>query len=115
MPADFDPHPTPVTAKVQAVEKLSAGEGGACAIHKDGGVTCWGSNVEGELGIGRQSPTEPPTKVPGLSQITDLCFASLHSCAKNQAGDMYCWGGNASGQLGDGTKERRLSPTKVAW
>jgi alpha-tubulin suppressor-like RCC1 family protein len=86
-----------------------------CAIVDEGALRCWGSNTDGELGRGVQSPTELPAPVVGISGVEDVALGADHACARTAGGDTYCWGSNANGQLGDGTKERRLKPTRVAW
>ena len=93
--------------------KMAAGESSVCAIHADGSVSCWGGNVDGELGIGRVSNDERPTKIAGLHDVDQLCIGSGHSCALTKSHEMYCWGTNTAGQLGDGTRELRLTPTRV--
>lgn len=113
---DFSAHPKPVTvAGVKGAVKLFAGETANCALLADGGVTCWGSNNEGELGLGKQSTDERPQAMVGLSGVEHVCFASAHACALTSEHRLYCWGSNNFGQLGDGTKERRTSPTAVVW
>ncbi len=113
---DMDSHATAVDVPgLGSVKKLSAGETQTCALDASGGVTCWGNNSEGELGIGKTSSDERPTKVSGLSNVVELCLASIHGCARTSGNDVLCWGTNTSGQLGDGTKEPRYAPTRVAW
>lgn len=113
---DFTPHPKPTLVPgVKGAIKLFAGETANCALLGDGGLKCWGSNNEGELGLGKQSSDERPQAVGGVSGIEHVCFASAHACALTQDHKLYCWGSNNFGQIGDGTKERRTSPTAVAW
>jgi alpha-tubulin suppressor-like RCC1 family protein len=81
----------------------------------EGSLKCWGSNNEGELGLGKQSTDERPTAVSGLSGVDHICFASAHACALTHDHKLYCWGSNNFGQIGDGTKERRTTPTPVIW
>lgn len=113
---DMDSHATAVDVPgLGSVKKLSAGETQTCALDANGSVTCWGNNSEGELGIGKTSSDERPTKMTGLSNVVEVCLASIHGCARTAGSDVYCWGTNTSGQLGDGTKEPRYAPTRVAW
>jgi alpha-tubulin suppressor-like RCC1 family protein len=113
---DFTPHPKPAAVPgVKGATKLFAGETANCALLGDGTLKCWGSNNEGELGLGKQSTDERPTAVTGLSGVEHICFASAHACALTQEHKLYCWGSNNFGQIGDGTKERRTTPTAVAW
>jgi alpha-tubulin suppressor-like RCC1 family protein len=113
--SDVAPHKKPaVVAGLANVTKLVAGDASTCAILGDGSVRCWGSNGEGELGLGKRSPDERPAKVPALSDVEEICLASAHGCALTKSG-LSCWGANGFGQLGDGTKDRRPTPTPVVW
>jgi len=116
MKSDTEPHKKPVNvANVANVVKLTAGEASTCAVLADSSVRCWGSNGEGELGLGSRTPDERPAKVAALQNIEDICLASAHGCALTKQNKLLCWGANAFGQLGDGTKERRSTPTAVSW
>jgi alpha-tubulin suppressor-like RCC1 family protein len=104
---------------------LCAGKSFTCAdvVFDDGaGVTCWGNNEQGQLGLGvlpsQSSPrafnaaTSLVTKksdlgqrdlslVPflGLDHVT--CGADF-ACALDREGAAWCWGANDVGQLGIG-------------
>jgi len=106
--------PEPVPG-VRDAEWLAVGEASVCAILAGGAVTCWGANSSGELGLGKTSATEPPTRASALTSVKDMCFGSGHACVQTNDDEMLCWGANASGQLGDGTKEGRLTPVRVAF
>lgn len=113
---DIDPHKQLVTVPgVGGVARLVAGEASTCALLADGAVRCWGSNGEGELGLGTRSSDERPASVTALTAVEDVCLASAHGCALTKQSKLLCWGSNAFGQIGDGTKERRPAPTPVAW
>jgi alpha-tubulin suppressor-like RCC1 family protein len=99
---------------ISGAAAVAAGEGQACAVLKGGGVTCWGANEEGELGIGTRTTSElPQPGVKGLTSVRDVCIGSEHACARTETGDVFCWGANHSGQIGDGTRERSLVPKRV--
>lgn len=113
---DADAHKKPVEAPgIKGATKLVAGESSTCAVLADGTAKCWGSNGEGELGLGKRSSDERPTQVSALTDIADICLATTHGCALSKKNQIMCWGGNAYGQLGDGSKERKLTPTSVTW
>jgi alpha-tubulin suppressor-like RCC1 family protein len=95
--------------------KLFAGESAMCALLADGSARCWGSNGEGELGLGKKSSDERPSKVASVPDIAGMCLATSHGCALTKNKAILCWGANAAGQLGDGTNEKKLEPTRVSW
>jgi hypothetical protein len=114
--ADMQPHKKPALVPgVANAMKLVAGDASTCALLGDRTVRCWGSNGEGELGLGKRSPAERPAPVAALADADKICLASSHGCALTRGGKLLCWGANALGQLGDGTLERRTSPTPVVW
>ncbi len=113
---DMEPHKKPVTVPgLGNVARIAAGEASTCALLADGSVKCWGSNGQGELGLGTRSSDERPARVTALSDVEQICLASAHGCALTKQNKLLCWGSNAFGQLGDGTKERRSAPTPVFW
>ncbi|HVH41671.1 MAG TPA: hypothetical protein VM925_04990 [Labilithrix sp.] len=114
--SDMEAHKKLVTVPgITGVVRLAAGEASTCALLGDGSVRCWGSNGEGELGLGTRSSDERPARVTALSDVDQICLASAHGCALTKQSKLLCWGSNAFGQLGDGTKERRPAPTPVVW
>ncbi len=58
--------PVPVSGLTEA-KALAAHESWAMALRKSGGVMSWGSDYEGELGLGGGSGTDVPTSIGGLS------------------------------------------------
>ncbi len=62
-----------------------------CAL-VNGGVQCWGSNLNGRLGDGTTVERQIPVQVQGLtSGVTDIAAGSTHSCAVVNGG-VQCWG-----------------------
>ena len=84
---------------------ISAGYDHTCALLSDGGVRCWGSNNNGQLGDGTSTDrTSPPSSDINLgSGYTAIGISSGggHTCAMLDDGDMKCWGASGSGQLGN--------------
>lgn len=115
---DTELHKTPITVPgVSGAVKLVAGEAAMCALLADGSARCWGANGEGELGLGKKSSDERPSKVGSIPDISGMCLATAHGCALTKSRSILCWGGNAHGQLGAGTigKQTKLEPAPVTW
>jgi alpha-tubulin suppressor-like RCC1 family protein len=94
--------------------KVQAGDGFACSLGSEGGVTCWGNNADGQLGDGTTTNRLTPVAVSGLSSgVESIATGSSHACAVTKLGAVKCWGSNALGQLGDGTTTSRSTPVTV--
>jgi alpha-tubulin suppressor-like RCC1 family protein len=90
----------------------AAGYEHACAI-RSASLACWGTNAEGELGIGSDTISARPTSVPFFGEkVKYVDSQRYHTCAiKDDA--LFCWGRNDTGQIGDGSHLRKRSPTPV--
>ena len=101
------------------VVDVSVDNGNTCALHLDGGVSCWGDNEAGEVGDGTTTERRQPQRVEGISDAVAVSLSwglqdrTAHACALRADGSALCWGGNEGGQLGDGTNQNRLVPTPV--
>ncbi|AKU95690.1 hypothetical protein AKJ09_02354 [Labilithrix luteola] len=77
-----------------------------CALISDGTVQCWGMEAVGELGRGTtdEGPDGTtsflPSRVVGVSNVTQISARGSTSCARRSNGDVMCWGSNGQGQLG---------------
>jgi alpha-tubulin suppressor-like RCC1 family protein len=74
------------------------------------GVMAWGSNSDGELGIGnlqrKNAPVtlrEPPAPVFGAVDVSAVSAGGVFSLALLENGTVESWGDNTYGELGDGT------------
>ena len=95
--------------------QLALGKGHTCAIDAGGGLRCWGSNSNGQLGDGTTTDRHVPTPVVGLSSgVLAVATGAFHTCALLQSGALKCWGANDKGQLGDGTQTERHTPVQVS-
>jgi alpha-tubulin suppressor-like RCC1 family protein len=115
--------PTPVAAIILGapgalgatapIATLAAGVGHTCLL-AGGQVSCWGTNLLGELGDGNNLSVRPSAGlVPVLAAVSDLAAAGHHTCARLDDGTAWCWGANQSGQLGDGTTTNIGVPVPV--
>ena len=96
------------------ITAISAGSGHSLALRNDGTVWAWGSNFNGQLGIGVAGGYRSiPVQVQGLGNIIAISAGTGHSLALRNDGTVWAWGGNRYGQLGDSTRVNRHSPVKV--
>lgn len=101
---------------VPAFSQVTAGDAHTCALTENSVAWCWGRNVDGQLGVGRSSPTARPDTVRSSSgTFRQLSAGGSHTCGIDPNGVAWCWGRNAEGQLGTGAvSTRSLVPVRVA-
>ncbi len=107
--------PVDVTNLTNGAVAVAAGIDQSCAQTDQGGMRCWGYNVDGRLGDGTQTEHRTPVDVSGLSSgvVTAITTGFNHSCALTNTAQQ-CWGSNSDGQVGDGTTgTQRLTPVSV--
>lgn len=86
---------------------VAAGAASSCALDTQGAAWCWGDNLVGQLGDGREVSIPRPNPIAGditFSQIS-MTKQSWHgtvddparsiACGTSTAGVVYCWGGGA--------------------
>lgn len=85
----------PVVVGVNDAERVRVGRNHACALLRDGTVSCFGSRSGGALGAipdgGSYDPV-PPTIVAGIPRAVDVAAGGQMSCAIAQDGSVTCWG-----------------------
>lgn len=82
----------------------------ACALHRNGRVSCWGASKYYER---ENLEAWDPVLVPGIDDAVDISIGSEHSCVLRRAGEVLCWGDNRYGQLGDRTKTFSRRPVRA--
>lgn len=104
------------TVDLADVASVTAGEIHSCALTNTGDAYCWGSNSNGQLGIGDGTITGSNTAVlvAGGHTFASLEAGNQHTCGITTAGELFCWGDNGFDQLGDGTTTDRTSPTLIS-
>jgi len=73
---------------------VANGRNFGCGLRTDGKVTCWGSNILGQLGSEALRLPEGPSGIGEVDNITnasDLDAGYFHACAV-QRGEVICWG-----------------------
>ncbi len=87
--------------------QIDQGTSHTCVL-LNGEVWCWGTNGNGELGIGSSSPSSSSTplkvlQAPGVmagEKIVKISIEGSTSCAISESGKLFCWGvsvGSSSG------------------
>jgi alpha-tubulin suppressor-like RCC1 family protein len=93
------------------VERVSAGFRHNCAWLANGQMRCWGSNEEGQLGLGDitgakaivgDEPGEmaAPAATALRAPVEEVTAGAFHTCVWNTDDTLNCWGDNANGELG---------------
>ncbi len=106
--------PTPASGLSTGVTAITAGFFHTCAVTTNGGVVCWGDNLNGKLGDGTTWSRLTPTAVIGLSSgVAAVAAGQEHTCALTIAGGVLCWGDDSFGQLGLGSRSFSVLPLSV--
>jgi alpha-tubulin suppressor-like RCC1 family protein len=112
---------------LSGVVQLAAGTTHFCAVLSSGGVVCWGSDREGQLGDGGADDATSPVVVEGVGGSGVLTGATAlvilpevgtgldadTTCALIGSGSADCWGSDNLGQLGDATSSPSSVPEVV--
>jgi alpha-tubulin suppressor-like RCC1 family protein len=104
-----------VTAIAEGGTGSNGGESFSLARLTDGTVKSWGSNHDGQLGVGTNTGPEmceeakltlcskTPIAISGLSHVKAIAARGEYASALLSGGSVQSWGRNDFGELGDGT------------
>ncbi|OEJ23330.1 hypothetical protein AR457_01040 [Streptomyces agglomeratus] len=95
------------------VKAISAGCNFSVALSQDGTVWTWGSNDNGQLGIGGTTNRNTPQQVPGLDEVVALAPGAFHAAVLTAGHTVKTWGDNSVGQLGNDSSITVDSSTPV--
>lgn len=94
-------------------DQLALGGAFGCRV-KRGAVSCWGRNVEGQLGRGTTSLLEPRAAPVSLAEpVAQLAVGATTVCARTVTGKVWCWGSNEAAQLGVSEPAFSATPREV--
>ena len=115
-PAPDDPAPGDPTIAADD-QRISAGYDHTCTIDDVGQLWCWGSNGQGQLGIGSMdygiSGRLRPIEVASTFEATTVSAGHRYTCAVDRDRQVWCWGDNRWGQIGDGGRHVNWDPTLI--
>ncbi len=111
---------------ISGATQIATGRTHNLALTADGHVISWGSNGDGELGLGTRTATWMPSVVSGIDHVVAIA-AGTGSMGKGVSGAVrddgtaWMWGSNTSAQMGNGDEPlapddpggRVLSPVQV--
>ena len=97
------------------VEQIACGQSHTVFLSCSGQAYTAGSNVRGQLGMGKRSRAEPFTKVVGLEfkEISQISCGQVHTVFLTNEHQAYVCGSNSCGALGIETDQDVCIPTKV--
>ena len=93
---------------VSSATALASDGYGYCAVLAGGGIVCWGSNENGDLGDGTvggsdgQNGEDTAQTVIGITDAATVVGGPGGYCALLATGSVDCWGNNSDGELGVG-------------
>ncbi|KAM3831576.1 putative E3 ubiquitin-protein ligase HERC3 isoform 2-T3 [Vipera latastei] len=100
----------------EMILQVSCGNWHCLALAADGQFFAWGQNNYGQLGLGKEFPSQDsPQRVRSLDGIplSQVAAGGAHSFALSLSGAVFGWGKNTSGQLGLSDEKDRESPCHV--
>jgi hypothetical protein len=93
---------------------LAMGARHACALGRDGRVTCWGDASFGQLGNGVADAFQL-RPVVGVPPLVEISAAGVDTCGRTASGEVWCWGGErARGSTASGAARAEKGPAPVA-
>lgn len=92
---------------VEGITQIAVDGSHNLALRSDGRVMSWGSNRNGELGVGTRLTGWTPAEVTGLDRVVAIAAGiggggAGSSGAVRDDGSVWMWGTNTSAQMGNG-------------
>ena len=97
------------------ITEITAGSTTSFAISDTGTLYAWGSNTNGQLGLGDRDERHTPTEVTALSDETVIEISSdvSHTLVLTESGAVYAFGSNRDHQVSGATDTRVVDPVLV--
>ena len=96
-------------------KKIVSGYDFSLAIDEDNSVWSVGSNIFGQLGLGREvsgNRTQDPAMIPGI-KAREIATGARHALIIDSENDVWSCGENFCGQLAIGPRNNKYHPTKI--
>ncbi len=112
---DADDYNPDIVRGLTDAQAVAAGGSHSVALKSDGTVWVWGSNSDGQLGLGTigGSDVTSPEQVPGLDGVTAVAAGMYYTLALEDDGTVWAWGSNSDGQIGNSSVSSTASPVLV--
>nr|XP_014334294.1 PREDICTED: probable E3 ubiquitin-protein ligase HERC6 isoform X2 [Bos mutus] len=114
----FIPKKIKTLAGIKIIQ-VACGHYHSVALSEDGQVFSWGTNSHGQLGLGKEFPSQAsPQRVRSLEGIplAQVAAGGHHSFALSLSGTSFGWGSNNAGQLalsGNNAPVQRYKPVSI--
>ena len=95
--------------RIHSVTAIAAGDHHTVAIDRFDRMWAWGSNRDGQLGLGDGTPLNRrvlqrmPQRTKVLRNVEEVAAGGHHTVALDEDGQVWTWGSNEYGQLGGGS------------
>lgn len=93
----------PLPLGAESIAVMVAGDLSSYAITDRGRLVSWGSDLEGQLGLGRTGAYQPPGFVTTIENMRLIAAGQDHTCAVSFGNEVFCAGSDDERQFGDGT------------
>jgi alpha-tubulin suppressor-like RCC1 family protein len=108
------PVPVPVAGTARDWSSASAGMFHTCGRREGGRLSCWGRNLEGQIGDASSGPDRVrPVLLSATGWTGPAVVGAAFSCGGRAGGTVACWGSDAFGQLGNGPNGDTAAPALV--
>ncbi|KAK2158775.1 hypothetical protein LSH36_164g05038 [Paralvinella palmiformis] len=98
----------------QQYTKLAAGADHSVILTEKGVLYVWGSNCEGQLGLGEEQEAWQPVRLKLDEKIISVACGYYHTALVTENGDLYTFGETEDGKLGLGhDPDEHKTPQKV--